>query len=264
MPELDTDTDDDDDKYRAPALSKGLDILELLASDMEGRSQADIAKTLGRTTSEIFRMLMVLRKRGYVHLDEEGDRYALTTKMFEVAHRHPPIRRLTAIAGDAMQRVADRINQSMHLAILRNGRVMVIAQVDCRDNNITAVRLGAQIPLFDTSSGRVLAAWMEDAALARVLEEADEGTPERRRAFVEDLPRVRAAGYAENPSLTIEGVQNISAPIRDISGRVVAAATVPFVRRLSGTSIATVDQCRSEVLDMAARISRQLGAGATV
>jgi DNA-binding IclR family transcriptional regulator len=141
---------------------------------------------------------------------------------------------------------------------------MVIAQVDCRDNNITAVRLGAQIPLFDTSSGRVLAAWMDEAALARLLEEADEGTAERRRAFVEDLPRVRAAGYAENPSLTIEGVLNISAPIRDISGRVVAAATVPFVRRLSGTSIATVDQCRTEVLDMAARISRQLGAGATV
>jgi DNA-binding IclR family transcriptional regulator len=105
---------------------------------------------------------------------------------------------------------------------------------------------------------------MDDAALARLLEEADPCPPERRRAFIEDLPRVRAAGYAQNPSLTIEGVQNISAPIRDISGRVVAAATVPFVRRLSGTSIASVDESRAEVLEMAARISRQLGAGATV
>ena len=83
------DSEGTEDKYRAPALSKGLDILEHLASEAEGKSQAEIAKTLGRTTSEIFRMLMVLRKRGYVHLNEEDDRYSLTTKLFEIAHRHP-------------------------------------------------------------------------------------------------------------------------------------------------------------------------------
>lgn len=253
---------DEDEKYRAPALSKGLDILELLASETNGKSQAEIAKTLGRTTSEIFRMLMVLRKRGYVQLEEDGDRYALTTKMFEVAHRHPPIRRLTSVAGEAMQRVADRINQSMHLAILHSGRVLVIAQVDCQDNNITSVRLGAQIPLFDTSSGRVLAAWMEPDRLAALFAAADGSTPERRQAFIDDLPRVREAGLCENPSLTIEGVRNISAPIRDLTGRVVAAVTIPFIRRLSGTSIAPVEDCRAELLAMAQSVSRKLGAGA--
>ena len=139
-------------------------------------------------------MLMVLRKRGYVQLDEEGDRYALTTKMFEVAHRHPPIRRLTAVAGEAMQRLADRINQSMHLAILHSGRVLVIAQVDCPDNNITSVRLGAHIPLFDTASGRVLAAWMEQARLDDLLSAADPAPETKRQAFVADLAGVRAAG----------------------------------------------------------------------
>ncbi len=253
---------EDDDKYRAPALSKGLDILELLASEAEGKTQADIAKTLNRTTSEIFRMLMVLRKRGYVGLSEDGERYGLTTKMFEVAHRHPPIRRLTAIAGEAMQRLADRINQSMHLTILHSGRVMVIAQVDCRDNNLISVRLGAQIPLFDTSSGRVLAAWMEEEALARLLAEADPGPSERQSAFIADLPRVRSAGYAENDSLTISGVVNIAAPVRDLTGKVIAAVTIPFVRRLSGTSICSIDDSRVQLVEMVDAVSRQLGAGA--
>jgi DNA-binding IclR family transcriptional regulator len=258
----DHEDEDDDDKYRAPALSKGLDILELLASEAEGKSQAEIAKTLGRTTSEIFRMLMVLRKRGYVELEEEGDRYSLTTKMFEVAHRHPPIRRLTAVAGEAMQRLADRINQSIHLAILHSGRVLVIAQVDCPDNNITSVRLGAHIPLFDTASGRVLAAWMEDDRLQALLAAADPADDGRRQAFVDDLAGVRAAGYCENDSLTIAGVRNISAPIRDLSGRVVAAVTIPFIRRLSGTSVITAKDSREALREMAASVSRQLGAGA--
>ncbi|MEN9408187.1 MAG: transcriptional regulator [Pseudomonadota bacterium] len=263
------DQDDDDlvdagdDKYRAPALSKGLDILEYLATEYEGRTQAEIAKTLGRTTSEIFRMLMVLRKRGYVHLNEEDDRYSLTTKLFEIAHRHPPIRRLTSIAGEMMQKLANRINQSMHMAILHSGKVLVIAQVDCSDNNITAVRLGAQISLYDTSSGRVLAAWMDDETLAGLLAEAGVGTDDRQASFVRDLPAVRRAGYAQNDSFTIAGVTNIAAPIRDLTGRVVAAITIPFVRRLSGTNTVSIDGAREELLAMAVSVSQRLGAGAT-
>ncbi len=249
----------DDDKYRAPALSKGLDILELLAGEARGKTQAEVAKTLGRTTSEIFRMLMVLRQRGYVELSEDGDRYALTTKMFEIAHKHPPIRRLTAIAGEEMQRLADEINQSLHLAILHSGKVLVIAQVDCPDNNVTSVRLGAQIPLFDTASGRVLAAWMDERAREALLDVA-EGPEERRCDFVAGLEDVRAKGYCENASLTIEGVTNVSAPIRDFSGKVVAALTIPFVNRLSGTSIVPLEDSREALLTVCRSISRQLGA----
>jgi DNA-binding IclR family transcriptional regulator len=268
MPTQDLDEDDDlidagEDKYRAPALSKGLDILEYLATESEGRTQAEIAKTLGRTTSEIFRMLMVLRKRDYVHLNEEDDRYSLTTKLFEIAHRHPPIRRLTSIAGEAMQKLANRINQSMHMAILHSGKVLVIAQVDCSDNNITAVRLGAQIPLYDTSSGRILAAWMDDETLASLMAEAGAGTDDRQEAFIRDLPAVRAAGYAQNESFTIAGVTNIAAPIRDMTGRVVAAVTIPFIRRLSGTNTVPIDGAREELLAMSAAVSQRLGAGAT-
>lgn len=255
-------SDGPEDKYRAPALSKGLDILEYLASEADGKTQAEIAKTLGRTTSEIFRMLMVLRKRGYVHLSEEDDRYSLTTKLFEIAHRHPPVRRLTSIAGEAMQKLANRINQSMHMAILHSGKVLVIAQVDCSDNNITAVRLGAQIPLYDTSSGRVLAAWMDEESLAGLLADAGPGTGDRQADFVRDLPSVRAAGYAQNESFTIAGVINIAAPVHDMTGRVVAAITIPFVRRLSGTNTVSIDGAREELLAMSAMISKRLGAGA--
>lgn len=255
-------TSDEEDKYRAPALSKGLDILELLASEAEGKSQIEIAKTLGRTTSEIFRMLMVLRERGYVQLDEGAGRYSLTTKMFEIAHRHPPIRRLTSVAGEAMQRLADRINQSMHMGIIHSGRFLVIAQVDCPDNNITSVRLGAHIPIFETASGRVLAAWMDQPARDALMAAAGPVEPARRQAFLDDLPGVCAAGYCENDSLTVEGVRNISGPIFDFSGKVVAAVTIPFIRRLSGTSIVSVEQSRAELLEMCRLISRQIGAGA--
>ena len=52
-------------KYTAPALEKGLDILELLSSTDAGLSLSEIARDLGRSVSEIFRMLVVLQQRGY-------------------------------------------------------------------------------------------------------------------------------------------------------------------------------------------------------
>ncbi len=55
-----------DDRYRAPALDKGLDILELLASVDGGLTQAEIAKHLDRSPNEFYRMLDRLVKRGYV------------------------------------------------------------------------------------------------------------------------------------------------------------------------------------------------------
>ncbi len=105
---------------------------------------------------------------------------------------------------------------------------------------------------------------MDEDDLEALLAAAGEADPARRAAFLADLPGVRAAGFAENDSFTIAGVVNISAPVRDITGRVVAAMTVPYVRRLSGTTVVPLDEARESLLEMADRISRQLGAGATM
>ena len=89
---------DDLNRYRAPALDKGLDILELLAREEESLSQAEIAKALGRTPNEHYRMLERLVRRGYVFRNA-SDRYELTLKLFGLAHFHRPIRRLVSQAA---------------------------------------------------------------------------------------------------------------------------------------------------------------------
>jgi DNA-binding IclR family transcriptional regulator len=74
-----------------PALDKGLDVLELLAREAGGLSLNEIARSLGRTSSELFRMVVTLARRGYIE-QRDGDRYTLTLKLFELAHRHKPIK----------------------------------------------------------------------------------------------------------------------------------------------------------------------------
>ena len=81
----------------APALEKGLDILEALAASPAGYTLAELAHRIDRSVSEIFRMAVTLQRRGYVQVDE-NDRYTLTLKMFELAHRQQPLKSLVSVA----------------------------------------------------------------------------------------------------------------------------------------------------------------------
>ena len=118
------------DRYRAPALDKGLDILELLAEQPHGLTRAEIVKAMGRSPSEIYRMLERLVARHFVTRSQQGDRYALSLKLFVLGHRHPPIERLVAQAVPAMDAFAKAAEQSCHLGLYDRGNIVVVAQVN--------------------------------------------------------------------------------------------------------------------------------------
>ncbi|WP_029041446.1 IclR family transcriptional regulator [Cucumibacter marinus] len=249
-------------KYTAPALEKGLDILELLSTQESGLSQAEIARALNRSVSEIFRMLVVLEARGYVNQNLDNDRYVLTTLLFELAHRMPLVRRLTALAGPLMRTLAHEINQSVHLAILSDDAILVIGQVDSPGNNVMSVRLGAKIELWRASSGRVILAYLPEDELTEFVERAPlpEGMDlDRLRA---ELAQIRKAGSEVMDSFVVRGIVNISAPVIDHSGRAIAAMTIPHLERLNEPI--SFSDCRNRLLEATRTLTRSLGGGALV
>ena len=60
-------------------------------------------------------MLVVLQERGYIAQEPLSARYILTTFIFELAHRIPKLRRLTALGAPMMRGLAGRVSQSVHL-----------------------------------------------------------------------------------------------------------------------------------------------------
>ena len=73
-----------EDRYRAPALDKGLDILELLASQAHGLTRAEIVKEMDRSASEIYRMLERLVAR-HVQFGRTPEAVRLPAVAFGVA-----------------------------------------------------------------------------------------------------------------------------------------------------------------------------------
>lgn len=246
--------EEDNDRYRAPALDKGLDILELLAHTDGGLTQAEIAKALNKSPNEFYRMLDRLVRRGYVQR-QGGDRFFLTLKLFGLAHFHAPVRRLVSFATPVMREFANRAQQSCHLAIYDRGSVVVIAQQDSPTYWGISIRVGATISLFNTGSGHVLLAFRDEAQRAMMIAEQERLKADTRKPddLDERLQLLTLRGFETMDSLQTAGVRNISAPVLSLDGNAIAALTCPYISPLNADAPpfeAVIDHVRDAALQI--------------
>lgn len=224
-----------DEKYRAPALDKGLDIIELLAASPTGLTQAEISKGLDRRPNEIYRMLETLRRRRYVTRTVEGDRYSLSLRLLVLANMHPPYRRLMDIAEPLMRNFAKNAEQSVHLATVEGGQLIIATSFSAPGNWRLAIRPGSVIGLYNTGSGLILAAFGDEKSRKVLVDEHQlvpgESKPDPAE-FNKLLEKVRTKGYIDQASQTVVGAINLSFPVLDPEGHAIAAITCPFLERI--------------------------------
>ena len=217
--------------YRAPALDKGLDILEILARTVVPMTMSEISEQVGRSRGEIFRMLQVLENRRYIGRSNGGDGYVLTNKLFLLGMERPPVKGLVETALPAMHRLADEIWQPCHLVVASQEHIVVIARVDAPGDLGFVVRIGHRRPLVDSTSGLVLLAFQANEVRQRWLDLVEaSGISYDRPSLLKRVAQVHAKGYAQVPSHLVAGVIDLCAPIQqhDVA---IATITVPFLKR---------------------------------
>ncbi len=201
-------------KYRAPALDKGLDILELLAAVKNAQSLTQIGAALRRSKSELFRVLLTLERRGYVQRVAGGEGYALTNKMFAIGLDRPSNQSLIEAALPHMRDIADTTSQSCHLVVRTEDEIVVIHRVESGAEVGFSVRVGYRRKLTEATSGLVLLAFGSDT---------ERGSDPR-------LANIAKQGHAAMQSDFVDGITDLSVPILS-NGQALAALTVPFVRQ---------------------------------
>ncbi|MBB3317734.1 MULTISPECIES: IclR family transcriptional regulator [unclassified Rhizobium] len=251
---------DDADRYRAPALDKGLDILELLAGVEQGLTQAEIAKRLDRSPNEFYRMLDRLVRRGYV-TKLEGDRFTLTLKLFGLSQLHAPTRRLASFATPLMRELAQRTKQANHLVVFDRGAAVVIAQHEAPDYWGISIRVGSHMSLFDTGSGHVLLAFKSNEERQMMIAEHARSRDEVKLepGFYQHLALIRERGYEMMASAQTAGVHNLSAPILGPDGRCIAALTCPYIALVNAPAAPDISQTITMVMKTASELSLLAG-----
>lgn len=246
-------------KYRAPALAKGLDILELLSAEPEPLSIAAMTGRLGRSRGEIFRMLQELERRGYIRRTadgEGGEGFEVTDRLFLLGVERPKAKTLLEAALPEMRRFADASGQSAHIALRSQDRIVVVARIENDGPVSFAVRVGYSRHMTQATSGIVLFAFQPADIRARLLAHFEAAQVAfDAAAFLAAAEAARAAGVHVRGSAFVQGVTDLSAPIVQ-RGQAIAALTAPCLKRLDCRDSATLPV--DEIKARAAGISRAL------
>lgn len=247
--------EDTDRKYRAPALEKGLDVLELLAAHRTPLTLSQISAALDRSVSELFRMVQVLEFRGYVGPAPTGEGLVLTNKLFALGMTRAPAKDLLEAALPQMRELSVAIGQSVHMAVASADQMVVVARIEAPGDLGFSVRVGYRRPLVEATSGLVLYAFQTDKVRtewrARLKPVAG---AERWSNFETRAKAARAQGHVSADSAVTPLITNLSAPVMGPEG-VVAALTSPYVETPAAIPMAdTIAAIRAAARDISAEL----------
>ena len=229
----DTPTETGKPAYSAPALTKGLEVLELLAEARNALTMKEIAGGLGRSKSEIFRMLVALQDRGYIDRDAETDAYSLTDRLFKLGLHTPSAQDLMSAAMPELSRIAQDTQQSPHLVVVNHGLTVVTAAVPGGEDMAFTLRLGYGRLASDSTSGQVILAFQTPDIARRILDACDAAatTPIDRECVQRQLTAIRERGHELRNSRDFVGITDICCPILGADGNAIACVIIAYVNR---------------------------------
>ena len=244
-------------KYQAPALSRGLQILEILSFYKEPLTLHQIADKLNVKKSQIFRLVYVLVKNGYID-KKDSDTFTISSKLFSLGMQFITNYSFLDVVIPVLKEISIKTNQSCHCSIKLGEKVIVIAKADSPNSFVFSIRVGHSNHVEETSSGKVILAHLPTTEQSTFLEEMkNKHNTESHDTLVSQLEEIKTQGYLIAPSGFVEGIKDIVVPvIAPMSHIGIFGIVIPYVNSPDNTS---TEQESLEVLQEAAnKISKLL------
>jgi IclR family KDG regulon transcriptional repressor len=218
--------------YNVRAVERAVQILSAFDGERAEQGVSEIAQTTGLPKATAHRIIMTLFNTGFLERTSDGEKFRLGLPLLGLglgALRRLDVRRA---AYPYMQRLVDHFQEICTLGVFDCGRVLYVEVVHSNHSLTIAARVGRHLPAHCTASGKVLLAFLPPEVVESVLRAPLEAYTEKTITSLdrlrEELKAVRQRGYAVADEELEVGVWAISAPIRDIDGKVVAAMSIPF------------------------------------
>ncbi|AJY44925.1 IclR family transcriptional regulator [Martelella endophytica] len=244
-----------------PTIERMVIILNALERVPSGLSQAALVEETGLARSTVYRILNSLLDARLLRETSPGT-YVFGNRFLELAARVTPTSRFFSLARYLqadLDALAANIGQSCKISVYENGAIMVVAGATAKRPHALSYEIGEYLPVHAGGTSKVLMAYLPEDERERLLRKNPVALTERtitdRDRLRQELAAVRAQGWAEDRGEYSLSVSAFAAPIRDNTGVVIAALSVPF---LTTTDEELRDRLRRETLDGAERLSRLL------
>ncbi len=243
-------------------LLRGLQVLEAIAAEGEPTGPTRIAELVGLDKATSGRLLYTLRIAGYLEPAGVAGKYALSSKLLQMSASgtgHEDTRR---IAYPYLTSLGDEVQETVHLGVIEQGRVVYIDKFDPPVPIRLASAVGQSNPVNVTALGKAILAALPDSRRQEVLDSADLAVPRGSDSFeldelLSELKLVGERGFATDEEENEDGVTCVGAAILGHEGRPVAAVSISGpTHRMSPRLDALGEACRGTAVS----ISSALGA----
>jgi IclR family pca regulon transcriptional regulator len=256
------------------SLERGLMILSSFSEARPVLGIADLSRAVSLNKSTTHRYVATLAKLGYVQQDPDTKKYSLGPRVVDLGFAAINSMEITRVAAQYLQALSDETGYTVSMAVLDGPDIVYVdRRRSGRASNFAMglnLHVGSRLPAYCTSMGKVLLAYREPAALRGLLDRTDFArrgpkTITAREQLMTALARVRLTGIAVNDEELAAGLRSVAAPVRDRSGRVVAAVNIAVHLTVWNASVeSVVSRLEIPLRHTAGEISNRLGYRSTI
>lgn len=252
-----------DERYRAPALERGLGVLEAFSTDRHSLSLAELARAIGLSRSSAYRLVVTLVELGYLVRDPGTKKYRLGSRVLRLGYAYLASIELVELARPELEQLRDRTGCSAHLALLEGTEIIYVLRIPDRKALTSRIQVGSRLPAHATSIGRaILSQFPEHEVRYRFagqpMKRFSDITPTSIDGLISLLAKDRERGFILSRSAFEPGIASVAAPLFDEAGPIAAAINITTPdSTLEGDVLET--SIRDAVLQSSHAISAWLG-----
>ena len=235
-------------------------LLDLLSKYKDGVGINQISETVNLPLSTTHRMLDGLKSNGLVIQDSISRRYKLGVKILTLAANMINDMDIIKIAKPIIEDLSTKYGQLMFLSVLENNQIVCVDMVNNAPGMKFYVQVGANMPVYCSASGKIIAAYLDDIQIDKILQvESRTKFTDNTKLDIDEIKKelkiAKELGYSICDEEMELGVRAISTPIRNRDGNVFASITIMLMKHLDN------DECRiiHDLKDASDKISGHLG-----
>lgn len=244
------------------SVRKALEILCSFSRETPSLTVSELSRRLAIPKSTAHNLLRTLQSLDFLAQDPVEKRFRLGPRVFELGLVFSHITQLVAMAYPRLRRLAEQTRETVKLATLSGGEVLILAAMESPFQLHTRGDVGKRAPLHCTSLGKAMLASLPDSEIREIvahqrLAPFTARTITSLASLEEEIRRIRMAGHSVDWEENEEGVSCVAAFIPDPQGRLVAAISVSGpVSRIKEESLAGIG---AQVAEAARSIAESLG-----
>ena len=211
------------------SIERGLSIIQAFSHEHPDLTVSEAAKITDLSRPTVRRILLTLEELGYVHAI--NGRYTLTARVLSLGYAYISSKNIWEFTHPHMRKLVEKTEESTSIAVLDQTEIVYVARIPTKRIMTISLDIGSRLPAYATSMGQVLLAHLSPTELDTYLKSVElkpftNKTIIDKETLIDQLEEIRVNGWASAGQQLEDGLYSIAAPIRNKTGKVIAAINI--------------------------------------